>query len=256
MIILEDIVNNICKYLVIYDFRKQTKYRLVNIIFNELIKKITNFYETIDYEITMATQIRHWRPELDCPEVLDQNFIIFDNFHSFKYWKNNTKDFHSCMQGLESNIIQCELFTEYFCDSDFTYFVTENEYEFLTVDERKNDIFDLKFKTDNLNFIINPEDLRKESIKKNFDLIKLHISKNDKLEIFFIYIFELTNFEGVVPLGFSFLITPYFDENITKMQNFLEYSVIKKNCLAKHNIAKYAYNNPELPEDWEEYIIN
>ena len=40
------------------------------------------------------------------------------------------------------------------------------------------------------------------------------------------------------------------------MQNFLEYSVIKKNCLAKHSIAKYAYNNPELPEDWEEYIIN
>ena len=180
---LNDAIYNICKYIVLYDFRKKNQYFLISKNFIKFIKEFTRYYQNIDYPITMATQNRHWRPELDCPEVLDQNFIIFDNFDSFKYWKNNTKDFHSSMQGLQSNIIQCELFTEYFCDSDFAYFrnfndfVTENESEFLAVDERKNDIFDLKFKTDNLNFIIDPEDLRKENLKKSFDFIKLHIFK-------------------------------------------------------------------------------
>ena len=145
-------LTNLRKKCTINKFNRKTRGFEESLDDEKFIKEFTRYYQNIDYPITMATQNRHWRPELDCPEVLDQNFIIFDNFDSFKYWKNNTKDFHSSMQGLQSNIIQCELFTEYFCDSDFAYFrnfndfVTENESEFLAVDERKNDIFDGKLK--------------------------------------------------------------------------------------------------------------
>ena len=256
---LNDAIYNICKYIVLFDFRQKNQYFLISKNFIKFIKEFTKFYQKIDFSFTMATQIRHWRPELECPEVLDQNFIIFDNLNALKYWNDNSYDFHNSMQGLQSNIIKCEFFTEYFCDSNFTFFSDINDF-IPYQNKQSNDISDLnlKFKSSSLNFIVEPNYLQENSIENIFNNIENDILKNEKIDIYFMYIFEITNYSNNYPrcLGFSFIITPYFDKNITEMMNFLDYSIIKKNCLAKHSIAKYAYKNPELPEDWEEDIIN
>lgn len=315
-----DIIYNISKQLIIHDYRNKRKNSLINSKYKESIEKLDSIYSQ-QSSITMATQIRHWRPEMDCTEILDQNFIIFDNYESLKKWKENTYDFQTSMQGLESNIIRCELFVEYFCDSNFSGFMNwgienyhyyenelpedpnftsrleeilyhsnigdtityipdndegiknyqvihengekkikeedSNQLNFYEYQKDNNKInLDIDFNSDDLNFIISPDSLRNDEVKKNYESIEKYIEKTN-YELFFIYFFEITNFQNLEdPIGFSFIITPYYDENITKMCNFLEYNKIKKNTLDKHNYAKYAYKDYNLPNDWKEYIVD
>ncbi len=76
-----DIIYNISKHLIIHDYRNKSKNSLINSKYKETIEKLDGIYSQ-QSSITMATQIRHWRPEMDCTEILDRNFIIFDNYES------------------------------------------------------------------------------------------------------------------------------------------------------------------------------
>ena len=72
----------------------------------------------------MATQIKHWRPELDQIDYLYNNFMIFDDYNSYLYWKNNSKTFQTEVNGLDNEIICCNLFEN--CTFNKIIFSTEN----------------------------------------------------------------------------------------------------------------------------------
>ena len=100
----EDIIEKISEILCIYDYNNINKYKLIN-----KNKKCIEFYIKIfDYcnkRLYMATQIKHWRPELDQIEYIYNNFMIFDDYNSYLYWKNNSKTYHNSMNGLDNEVL-------------------------------------------------------------------------------------------------------------------------------------------------------
>ena len=95
MIIPSDIISVICKYLCIFDFNHSNRFTWINKDFQKYILENIKKIKNQDSHFYMATQIRYWRPELDYSEVVTSNFMIFDNYHSFKFWKDNSKLFNT-----------------------------------------------------------------------------------------------------------------------------------------------------------------
>ena len=171
------------------------------------MNKLNNSQETF----YMATQIKHWRPELDQIEYLHNNFMIFDDYISYLYWKNNSKTYHNSMNGLDNEVLLCDLYKFTTLNTTFSTF---NNNTFL---EETYEIEDTTF--------ISPS-----YIEEN----KNNISKLE-FNTYFIYYFT-EDFNHCY--GISFIILPYFDERLLEISMYHSYNIVKKNTLANHNITK------------------
>ena len=205
MLFTDDIIYNISNLLSIYYFRYCKTYMLINKTFYTHIKFfLTNFNNKSEFKFYMATQLKHWRPELNFPEVLYNNFMIFDNSHSYLYWKNNSIEYHNFMEGLQNNIISYTFYKQYMCDYEPPFqsdFPCSNIY----------------YNLDYLEFI--------EYID-NYSIL------HNDFNTYFIYYF--THIDD--PRSLSFIICPFFDEYLTQISCFLYYQIVKKNTLHNHNL--------------------
>ena len=106
----EDIIEKISEILSIYDYSSANKYKLINKNFKKCIEFYMNKFDYCNERLYMATQIKQWRPELDQIEYIYNNFMIFDDYNSYLYWKNNSKTYHNSKNSLDNEIISCNLF--------------------------------------------------------------------------------------------------------------------------------------------------
>lgn len=214
MILNDDIISTISKELCIFDFANIHNYYTINKTFYKFLKEFLTFLKNYSSSIILVSQIRHWRPELDYPEILFNNFMICDDFNAFKLCISNSKEYHNSMEGLQNNVILCELSKEY------------------------HDI-------DLLDFIIEPSMLREQSYIDSYNYIIDNISDkhiDTKFDTFFIYYFtnyyiSMNSNAGYEDGSLSFCVLPYFNELFTKRKNFHSFHRIKKNYLMNHNIT-------------------
>lgn len=99
----EDIIEKISEILSIYDYSSANKYKLINKNFKKCIEFYMNKFDYCNERLYMATQIKQWRPKLDQIKNIHNNFMIFDDYNSYLYWKNNSKTYHN-------EVISCNLF--------------------------------------------------------------------------------------------------------------------------------------------------
>ena len=199
----DDIIENISEILCIYDYSNINKYYTINKSFYTFISKYMNKLNNSQETFYMATQIKHWRPELDQIEYLHNNFMIFDDYISYLYWKNNSKTFQTGMNGLDNEIICCNLFQ----------FSTFNKNIF----SEENNKTELMF-------------VESEFIDKNY-----HTMPKLLFDTYFIYYF-IEDYRCCY--GISFIILPYFDKGLLDLKMFHSYNIVKKNKLMNHNIKK------------------
>lgn len=199
----EDIILKLSEMLCIYDYNNVNKYRLINKSFNKCIDFYMNKFNYCYERLYMATQIKHWRPELDQIEYIYNNFMIFDDYTSYIYWKNNSKTYHNPKNSLDNEVISCNLFQ----------FTTLNKNIFVEETNKVSSIF------------IDPH-----YIEQN----KINISKL-LFDTYFIYYF-VENYNYCY--GISFIILPYFDERLLELKMYHSYNIVKKNTLHNHNITK------------------
>ncbi len=199
----EDIIEKISEILSIYDYSSVNKYKLINKNFKKCIEFYMNKFDYCNERLYMATQIKQWRPELDQIEYIYNNFMIFDDYNSYLYWKNNSKTFQTGMNGLDNEIICCNLF---------------------------------QFSTFNKN-IFSAENNKTELMFVESEFIDKHYHTMPKLlfDIYFIYYF-IEDYRCCY--GISFIILPYFDKGLLDLKMFHSYNIVKKNKLMNHNIKK------------------
>jgi len=207
----DDIIEKISEILCIYDYSNINKYYTINKSFHNFISKYINKLNNSQETFYMATQIKHWRPELDQIEYLHNNFMIFDDYISYLYWKNNSKTYTNCMNGLDNSVLLCDLYKFTTLNTTFSTF---NNNTFL---EETYEIEDTTF--------ISPSYI--EENKNN--ICKLEFNT------YFIYYFT-EDFNHCY--GISFIILPYFDERLLEISMYHSYNIVKKNTLANHNITK------------------
>jgi len=207
----DDIIETIAKILCIYDYSNINKYYTINKSFHNFISKYMDKLNNSQENLYMATQIKHWRPELDQIEYLHNNFMIFDNYNSYLYWKNHSKTYKNYMNGLDNGILLCDLYKFTTLNTTFSTF---NNNTFL---EETYEIEDTTF-------------ISHSYIEEN----KKNIS-NLKFETYFIYYF-IEDFNHCY--GISFIILPYFDKRLLEISMYHSYNIVKKNTLANHNITK------------------
>ena len=201
---IDDITSKLCQVLCVYNYKDVKKYKNISKSFNNYITKyiraFNNHYDTYVY---MATQVKHWRPELDQIDYLYNNFMIFDDYNSYLYWKNNSKTFQTGMNGLDNEIICCNLF---------------------------------QFSTFNKN-IFSEENNKTELMFVESEFIDKHYHTMPKLlfDTYFIYYF-IEDYRCCY--GISFIILPYFDKGLLDLKMFHSYNIVKKNKLMNHNIKK------------------
>ena len=206
-----DIIEKISEILCIYDYSNINKYYTINKSFYNFISKYMNKLNNSRETFYMATQIKHWRPELDQIEYLHNNFMIFDDYISYLYWKNNSKTYHNSMNGLDNEVLLCDLYKFTTLNTTFSTF---NNNTFL---EETYEIEDTTF-------------ISHSYIEKN----KNNICKLE-FNTYFIYYFT-EDFNHCY--GISFIILPYFDERLLEISMYHSYNIVKKNTLANHNITK------------------
>ena len=199
----EDIIEKISEILCIYDYNSANKYKLINKNFKKCIEFYMNKFDYCNERLYMATQIKQWRPELDQIEYIYNNFMIFDDYNSYLYWKNNSKTYHNSKNSLDNEVISCNLFQ----------FTTLNKNIFPEETNKISSIF------------IDPFYIEQQ---------KINISKL-LFDTYFIYYFTENYYYCY---GISFIILPYFDERLLELKMFHSYNIVKKNTLANHNITK------------------
>lgn len=199
----DDIIESISEILCIYEYTNINKYYTINKVFYNFISKYMNKLNNSQESFCMATQIKHWRPELDQIEYLHNNFMIFDDYISYLYWKNNSKTYHNSKNSLDNEVISCNLFQ----------FTTLNKNIFPEETNKITSIF------------IDPFYIEQQ---------KINISKL-LFDTYFIYYFTENYYYCY---GISFIILPYFDERLLELKMFHSYNIVKKNTLANHNITK------------------
>ena len=177
---IDDITSKLCQVLCVYNYKDVKKYKNISKSFNKYITKyIREFNNHYDTYVYMATQVKHWRPELDQIDYLYNNFMIFDDYNSYLYWKNNSKTYHNSMNGLDNEVISCNLFQ----------FTTLNKNIFAEETDKVCSIF----------------------IDPNFiDEIATNIPQL-LFDTYFIYYF-VEDYNSCY--GISFIILPYFDERL------------------------------------------
>lgn len=199
----DDIICKISEILCIYNYNNINKYYTINKSFYTFISNYMNKLHNCYERITMATQIKHWRPELSQIEYIYNNFMIFDDYNSYLYWKNNSKTYHNSMNGLDNEVISCNLFQ----------FTTLNKNIFAEETDKVCSIF----------------------IDPNFiDEIATNIPQL-LFDTYFIYYF-VEDYNSCY--GISFIILPYFDERLLELKMYHSYNIVKKNTLHNHNITK------------------
>ena len=124
-----DIIENICKFVCIYDYNNCDNYKLINNNFYNSIKKYLNKLNNSHSNILMATHIKHWRPELDQTPHIYAEFIIFDNFEYINNWLNidinyNKLNSNKTIHTIHKEIIEINLYNYYKNDS-FKYLIEE-----------------------------------------------------------------------------------------------------------------------------------
>ena len=200
----EDIIFKISESLCIYHYRDVKKYKNISKSFNKYISNMLKKFNDCDDEyIYMASQVKHWRPELDQIDYLYNNFMIFDDYDSYLYWRKNSKTFQTELNGLDNEVLMCNL------------------YQFSTFNKN---IFSEESKKVELTFV------EHEFIDKNYDTMpKLFF------DTYFIYYF-IEDYRCCY--GISFIILPYFDKSLLDLKMFHSYNIVKKNKLMNHNIKK------------------
>ena len=199
----EDIIEKISEILCIYDYNDVNKYKLINKNFKKCIEFYMNKFDYCNERLYMATQIKQWRPELDQIEYIYNNFMIFDNYNSYLYWKNNSKTYHNSKNSLDNEVISCNLFQ----------FTTLNKNIFPEETNKISSIF------------IDPFFIEQQ---------KINISKLS-FDTYFIYYFTENYYYCY---GISFIILPYFDKRLLELKMYHSYNIVKKNTLVNHNITK------------------
>ena len=199
----EDIISKLSEILCTYDYSNVNKYYTINKSFYNFISKYMNKLHNCYERIAMATQIKHWRPELSQIEYIYNNFMIFDDYNSYLYWKNNSKTYHNSKNSLDNEVISCNLFQ----------FTTLNKNIFPEETNKISSIF------------IDPFYIEQQ---------KINISKL-LFDTYFIYYFTENYYYCY---GISFIILPYFDERLLELKMYHSYNIVKKNTLANHNITK------------------
>ena len=197
------IIEKISEILCIYDYNYVNKYKIINKNFKKYIEFYINKFNYCNERLYMATQIKHWRPELDQIEYIYNNFMIFDDYNSYLYWKNNSKTYHNSKNSLDNEVISCNLFQ----------FTTLNKNIFPEETNKISSIF------------IDPFYIEQQ---------KINISKL-LFDTYFIYYFTENYYYCY---GISFIILPYFDERLLELKMYHSYNIVKKNTLANHNITK------------------
>ena len=192
----EDIIEKISEILCIYDYNGVNKYKLINKNFKKCIEFYMNKFDYCNERLYMATQIKQWRPELDQIEYIYNNFMIFDNYNSYLYWKNNSKTYHNSTNSLDNEVISCNLFQ----------FTTLNKNIFPEETNKISSIF------------IDPFFIEQQ---------KINISKL-LFDTYFIYYFT-EDFNHCY--GISFIILPYFDERLLEISMYHSYNIVKKNTI-------------------------
>lgn len=199
----EDIIEKISEILCIYDYNDVNKYKLINKNFKKYIEFYMNKFDYCNERLYMATQIKQWRPELDQIEYIYNNFMIFDDYNSYLYWKNNSKTYHNSKNSLDNEVISCNLFQ----------FTTLNKNIFPEETNKISSIF------------IDPFYIEQQ---------KINISKL-LFDTYFIYYFTENYYYCY---GISFIILPYFDKRLLELKMYHSYNIVKKNTLVNHNITK------------------
>mgnify|MGYP001191900029 FL=1 len=199
----EDIIEKISENLCIYDYNNVNKYKLISKNFKKCIEFYMNKFDYCNERLYMATQIKQWRPELDQIEYIYNNFMIFDDYNSYLYWKNNSKTYHNSKNSLDNEVISCNLFQ----------FTTLNKNIFPEETNKISSIF------------IDPFFIEQQ---------KINISKL-LFDTYFIYYF-VENYNYCY--GISFIILPYFDKRLLELKIYHSYNIVKKNILHNHNIIK------------------
>lgn len=200
----EDIIFKISESLCIYHYRDVKKYKNISKSFNKYISNMLKKFNDCDDEyIYMASQVKHWRPELDQIDYLYNNFMIFDDYDSYLYWKNNSKTYHNSKNSLDNEVISCNLFQ----------FTTLNKNIFPEETNKISSIF------------IDPFFIEQQ---------KINISKL-LFDTYFIYYFTENYYYCY---GISFIILPYFDKRLLELKMYHSYNIVKKNTLVNHNITK------------------
>ena len=203
-----DIINKVCNALCIYYYKDVKKYKTVSKLFNQNIRDFINKINDCNESVFMATQIKHWRPELDQIDYLYNNFMIFDDYNSYLYWKNNSKTYQTSLNGIDNEVLMCDLFQ----------FSTFN-----------NNIFSQESQKIQLVFV------KDDYITKNYNIMPKLL-----FDIYFIYYF-IEDYRDCY--GISFIILPYFDKDLLDLKMFHSYNIVKKNTLMNHNIKKiYSIN--------------
>ena len=200
----EDIIFKIAEILCIYYYRDVKKYKNISKLFNKYISNMLKKFNDCDDEyIYMASQVKHWRPELDQIDYLYNNFMIFDDYDSYLYWKNNSKTYQKGMNGLDNEILMCNLFQ----------FSTFNKNIFSEESNKVELIF-----------------IESDFIDKNYDTMSKLL-----FDTYFIYYF-IEDYKCCY--GISFIILPYFDKSLLELKMYHSYNIVKKNKLMNHNIKK------------------
>ena len=197
MIFHEDILNNILYYVYFEEYHKIDIIKVVSKLFYKSMLFIYNKYN-IKENIFIATNMKHYRPELDQIEYINNDFIIFDNFSYIYKWiySNNNTDissYHSYQPFLTKNII------------------------LLNNNKLINNDYIIKY-----NYI---------NIDNGFDF--RNINKLNFTEYIIYYFYEDCTYCYVI----NFIILPYFDERILQKKTFLHYKKIKINTFYEHNIT-------------------
>jgi len=200
---IDDITFKVSEILCIYYYKDVNKYKCISKSYNKYISKFLKKINDCDEYIYMASQIKHWAFALDQVDYLYDNFMIFDDYNSYLYWKNNSKTYQTHTNGVDNEILYCRLFQ----------FSTFNKNIF---SEESNKV--------ELTFV------EQEFIDKNY-----HTMSKLLFDTYFIYYF-IENY--ICCYGFSFIILPYFDKNLLELKMYHSYNIVKKNKLMNHNIKK------------------
>lgn len=207
----DDIIEKISEILCIYDYSNIYKYYTINKVFYKFISKYMNKLNNSQGQLYMATQIKHSCSELKQIEYLYNNFMIFDDYNSYLYWKNNSKTYNNCMNGLDNEILLCDLYKFTTLNTTFSTF-------------NNNTFLEETYEIEDITFICHSYI---EENRKNISILKFNT--------YFIYYFT-EDFNWCY--GISFIILPYFDKRLLELSMYHSYNIVKKNTLANHNITK------------------
>lgn len=198
MLFPEEIINIILNYIY---FKQYSKIDIIKLVSNVFYKSMYYIYEkyNIKEDILIATNIKHYRPEIEQIEYITNDFIIFDNFKYVDKWINiNNKKNPSSYRSYGALITKDILF------------ITNNK-------------------------LIPTKNIMKYNyVDKNIDYNLTNINKLNFKEYIIYYYYE----DCIYCYAINFIILPYFDERILEKKTFLHYKKIKTNKFYKHDINK------------------